>query len=94
MAFEVLQQLVRIGEHALRTAEIDVDALQALGDGPLKHAPAAAFPHLEARLAHQRQYARFFAGLDHDERHTRGQHGLQLAARVLRDGGVIHAARM
>ena len=89
---QMLQQLFRIREHALRTAEIDVDALQTLGDSPLEHAPAAAFLHLEAHFAHQVEHARFFARLHHDERQTRRQHRLQLAARVL-GRGVVHAGQ-
>ncbi len=89
---QMLQQLLRIREHALRTAEIDVLALQPLGDGPLEYAPAAAFPHLEACFAHQRQHARFLTRFHDNERQTRRQHRLQLAARVL-GRGVVHAGQ-
>jgi carboxymethylenebutenolidase len=51
-------------------------------------------PHLEAGLPHQRQYARFFAGLDDDEGHARTEQGLQLVARIQRDRWGTHAARM
>src|ERR1700676_2038677 len=91
---EVLEHLFRLGQRALRPTEIDIDAPQTLGDGPLEHAPAAAHPHLEAGLPHQRQYARFFAGLDDDEGHARTEQGLQLVARIQRDRWGTHAARM
>jgi hypothetical protein len=80
---QMLEQLLRIRKSALRPPKIDVEALQALGNRPLKHPPAAAFAHLEADFAHQREHARFFAGLHHNERQARRQHRLQFAARIL-----------
>src|ERR1700723_589971 len=90
---QVLQELLGIGESALRAAEVDVDALQALSDGPLEYSPAATLPYLEAHFSYERQHARLLARFHHDEGQAGGQQSLQLAAWVWRCRWGVPGAR-
>ncbi len=58
---QMAQELGRVGDGFLRTAEVPIDAPQAFGHRPLEDAPRAAAAGPEASLAGEVQHARFLA---------------------------------
>ena len=77
-----LQHLGRLGVVLLRAAQIDVEAPQAVGDGPLEHRRVRGGEQRGASEASSCERARLVARLDDDQRHAAAQQRFELAARV------------
>ena len=86
VALMCLQQLIRLRQRLLRSAQVDVDAQQAFGHGPLENAPVPAALGLQGGFAHQLDDARFFPAFDDHQRHAGCEQGLQFS------GGEMSAA--
>ena len=76
-----LEHCGRLGVVLLRAAEIDVQAAQAVGDGPLEHRRVRGGEARRQR-GEQLERARLVARLDDDQRHAAAQQRFELLARV------------
>ena len=76
---DVLQQLLGLRQGLLRSAQVDVDAQQPFGHGPLEHAPVLAALGLQGGFAHQLDDPGFFPAFDDHQRHARCQQGLEFS---------------
>jgi hypothetical protein len=76
-----LEHRRRLGVVLLGAAEVDVQAAQAVGAGPLEHGRVRGGEARRQRCEHLER-ARLVVRLDHDERHAAAEQDLELLACV------------